>query len=115
MSLSAKGHKSQPSNIPTGTDIAAFVSKAISTVDELTRPMPGAAAMAAAEDKKWTALGTESNEQFDRDQRAMRRLSINKCCYLSQDADDEAIVKFVAGGFFHAWSRNRWSDSRGLL
>lgn len=112
MSLSAKGHKSQPSNIPTGTDIAAFVSKATSNVYGLTRPMLEEAATAAAEDKKWTALSTELNEQFDRDQKSYASLEqfafsrLRKCCYLSQDADDEAIVKFVAGELFHAWGRN---------
>jgi hypothetical protein len=74
MSLSAKGHKSQPSNIPTGTDIAAFVSKAISTVCGLTGPLLEDAATAATEDKKWTALSTELNEQFDRDQKSYAAL-----------------------------------------
>ena len=104
--------RSQPSNIPTGTDIAAFVSKATSNVYGLTRPMLEDAATAAAEDKKWTALSTELNEQFDRDQKSYASLEqfafsrLRKCCYFSQDADDEAIVKFVAGELFHAWGRN---------
>ena len=71
MSLSAKGHKSHPSNIPAGTDITAFVSKAISTVYGLTGPMLEDAATAAAEDKKWAALSTEL---FDRGQKSYAAL-----------------------------------------
>jgi hypothetical protein len=71
-------------------------------------------ATAAAEDKKWTALSTELNERFDRGQRNYRRLSspysafsmLRKCRYFGPDADDEVIVKFVAGGLSHAWSMN---------
>jgi hypothetical protein len=114
MSLSAKAHKSQPSNIPTGTDITASVSKAISTVYGLTGPMLEGAATAAAEDKKWPAVSTELNEQFDRGQTSYAAPEqshaafsmLRKCRYLSPDADDEAIVNFVASGLFHGWSRN---------
>jgi hypothetical protein len=68
----------------------------------LTGPMLDATA--TAEDKKWAALSTELNEQFDRGQKNYAaRLSsphsafsmLRKCCYLGLDTDDEAIVKFV--------------------
>ena len=48
--------QSQPSNIPTGTDIIAFFPKAISTVYGLTGPMLEDAATAASEDEEWAAL-----------------------------------------------------------
>jgi len=87
---------------------------AISTVYGLTGPMLEDAATAAAEDKKWAALSTELNNSLTAVKRAMRRLNsphsafsmLRKCRYLGRDADDEAIVKFVAGGLSHAWSRN---------
>jgi hypothetical protein len=87
----------------------------------LTGPMLDATA--TAEDKKWAALSTELNEQFDRGQKNYAaRLSsphsafsmLRKCCYLGPDTDDEAIVKFVAAGLSHTLRRNRLG-SYGLL
>jgi hypothetical protein len=63
----------QSSKIPIGTDITAFVPRAISTVCGLTGQMLEDAA-AAAEDKKCAALSTELNEQFDRAQKSYAAL-----------------------------------------
>jgi hypothetical protein len=76
-------------------------------------------AAAAGEDKRWAALSTELNEQTAV-KRPMRRASsphsifsmLRKCRYLGPDADDEAIVKFVAGG---SLAPRNWLGGYGLL